>query len=47
MASTWLAFRAVSAAARAVSLASVPELVKKTLASLMLESLAIFSASST
>ena len=47
MASTWLALRAVSAASRAVSLASVPELVKKTLAFSMPESLAIFSASST
>jgi hypothetical protein len=45
MASTWLAVRAVSAAARAVSLASEPELVKKTLAPGMPDSRAIFSAS--
>ena len=44
---TWLALRAVSAAASAVSLASEPELVKNTLASGMPESFAIFSASST
>ena len=37
----------MSAAASAVSLASEPELVKKTLASGMPETLAIFSASST
>src|SRR5216684_3109576 len=47
MASTSLALRAVSAASSAVSLASVPELVKKTLASFMPDSFAIFSASST
>ncbi len=46
MASTWLAPRAVSAASSAVSFASVPELVKNTLALAMPESLAIFSASS-
>ena len=42
-----MALRAVSAAARAVSLASEPELVKNTLAFSMPESFAIFSASST
>ena len=47
MARTSLAWRAVSAASSAVSLASVPELVKNTLASLIPDSLAIFSASST
>ena len=47
MASTWLALRAVRQASRAVSFASVPELVKKTLAFSMPDSLTIFSASST
>ena len=47
MASTWLACRAVRQASSAVSLASVPELVKNTLASLMPDTLTIFSASST
>ena len=47
MASTWLAWRAVRQASSAVSLASVPELVKNTLASLMPDTLTIFSASST
>ena len=47
MARTWLAFRAVRAASSAVSFASVPELVKNTLAFSMPDSLAIFSASST
>ena len=47
MASTWLAPRAVSAASSAVSLASVPELVKNTLAFSIPDSRAIFSASST
>ena len=47
MASTWSAPRAAVASSRAVSLASVPELVKNTLASGMPDSRAIFSASST
>ena len=47
MARTSVALRAVSAASSAVSLASVPELVKNTLAFGMPDSLAIFSASST
>src|SRR5262249_27326774 len=46
MARTSVALRAVSAASSAVSLASVPELVKNTLAFGMPDSLAIFSARS-
>ena len=47
MARTSVALRAVSAASSAVSLASVPELVKNTFALSMPDSFAIFSASST